>query len=121
MATNKEMSVTKGGSEPAARMEGREEEYRLPLADVYETPEAYVVMLDMPGAQKEGMRVRVEKGMLTVTAEAGTHFDGSGTVLHEEGRTAGYSRAFSLGEGINLKNVDAQFQDGVLRYQALQE
>lgn len=114
MANNKEISVTKSGSEPAARPEAREDEYLLPLADIYETPEAYVVMMDMPGAQKENMRVRLEQGSLVVTAPAVRHFQESGTVLHEETRTSGYARAFSLGEGIDLKNVDAQFEDGVL-------
>lgn len=114
MTPNKEISVTEGGSESVMHPEGREDEYLLPLADIYEAPDAYVVMLDMPGAQKEQMRVRLEKGSLMVTAPAARHFQGNGTVLHEETRTLGYARAFSLGEGIDLKNVDAQFQDGVL-------
>lgn len=114
MATNKEVNVTQTGSEPVTRPEAREDEYVLPLADIYETPEAYVVMLDMPGAQKEDMRVRLEKGSLMVTAPAVRHFQESGTVLHEETRASGYVRAFSLGEGIDLKNVDAQFENGVL-------
>lgn len=114
MTTNKEVAVTKGGSEPVMRHEGREDEYLLPLSDIYETPDAYVVMLDMPGAQKENVKVRLEKGSLTVTAPAVRHFQENGTVLHEEIRTLGYARAFSLGEGIDLKNVDAHFEDGVL-------
>jgi len=114
MTTNKEISVTNNGTEPVTRPEGREDEYILPLADIYETPEAYVVMLDMPGAQKDNMRVRLEKGSLMVTAPAVRHSQQSGTVLHEETRISGYARAFSLGEGIDLKNVDAQFEDGVL-------
>jgi HSP20 family protein len=114
MTTNKEISVTKGTSEPATRIEGHEDEYVLPLADIYETPDAYVVMLDMPGAQKENIRVRLERGSLMVTAPSTRHFQESGTVLHEETRTRGYARAFALGEGIDVKNVDAQYQDGVL-------
>lgn len=113
MEKNNEVAVTKGRTEPIARPEGREEEYVLPLADIFETPDAYVVMLDMPGADKENMRVRLERGSLAVTAPV-RHFTESGTVLHEETRTFGYARAFSLGEGIDLKNVDALFQDGVL-------
>jgi HSP20 family protein len=114
MTTNKQMTVTKSSSEPMARPDVREEEYVLPLADIFETPEAYVVMLDMPGAQKENMRVRLEHGSLSVSAPAARHFQEGGTVLHEESRISGYARAFSLGEGIDLKNVDAQFEDGVL-------
>ncbi len=119
MAANKEISVMKGNSEPATRLEGREEEYLLPLADIYETPDAFVLMLDMPGAQKENMRVRLERGSLTVTAPAHRHFQENATVLHEESRTPGYARTFSLGEGIDMQNVDAHFQDGVLTVKLL--
>lgn len=114
MTTRNEINVAKNSSEPVARPDAREDEYTIPLADIFETPEAYVVMLDMPGAQKENMRVRLERGSLTVSAPVVRHFLEGGTVLHEESRTPGYARAFSLGEGIDLKNVDAQFQDGVL-------
>ena len=114
MTTNKEISVTKGASKPVARPEGREDEYVLPLADIYETPDAYVVMLDMPGAQKENMQLRLENGALKVSAPAIRHYQEGGTILHEETRNHGYARAFSLGEGIDYDNVDAHFQDGVL-------
>jgi HSP20 family protein len=114
MAMNEDTSVKSGIAEPVAGMAGREEEYILPLADILETPEAYVVVLDMPGAQKENMRVRLERGSLVVTAPTVGHSHENGTILHEETRTPGYVRSFSLGEGIDLKHVDAQFQDGVL-------
>ena len=114
MTTNKEISTSKENSEQATHQEAREQGFVLPLADVFETPEAYVVMLDMPGAQKENMRVRLERGSLSVSAPADRHFQESGTVLHEESRIPGYARTFALGDGIDLKNVDAQFQDGVL-------
>jgi len=68
----------------------------------------------MPGAQKEDIRLRLERESLMVSAPVVRHFQEGVTVLHEESRTQGYARAFSLGEGIDLKNVDAQFEDGVL-------
>ncbi len=112
MTTNNE--ITKGGAGPVVHPEGREDVYLLPLADIYETLDAYVVMMDLPGARKEDIRVRLERGSLMVTAPSDRHVQESGTLLHEESRTAGFARTFSLGEGIDLKNVDAQFQEGVL-------
>lgn len=114
MSTNKEISVTKGSSESVPRPEMLEDQYVLPLADIFETPDAYVVMLDMPGADRETMRVRLENGSLAVTAPVARQVQEKGTVLHEEARTFGYMRTFTLGEGIDLANIDAQFQDGVL-------
>ncbi len=74
MTTRNEINVAKNSSEPVARPDAREDEYTIPLADIFETPEAYVVMLDMPGAQKENMRVRLERGSLTVSAPVVRHF-----------------------------------------------
>jgi HSP20 family protein len=119
MTTNKDMSVTRNASNPITRYEEHEDQYVLPLADIYETPEAYVVTMDMPGADKEKMRVRLEQGSLMITAPALGHIQENATVLHEEARIPGYARAFSLGEGIDLKNVDAHFQDGVLTIKLL--
>jgi HSP20 family protein len=114
MTTNKEISVNNMSTGAVTRPDVREDEYTLPLADIFETPDAYVLMLDMPGAQKENIRVRLESGSLSVSAPALRHFREDAAVLHEETRVHGYMRAFSLGEGIDLKNVDAQFEDGVL-------
>jgi HSP20 family protein len=81
---------------------------------MYETPEAYVVSLDMPGVQKEAITLTLEKGILQVSAEVGPHHDKSISVLYRELRATGYHRVFSLGEGIDRDNVDAVFEDGVL-------
>lgn len=114
MSTNKEISTTRSSSEPLSRYEGEEDQYVLPLADIFETADAYVVTMDMPGADKENMHVRLERGSLMVTAPAVGHVHENASVVHQESRIPGYSRAFSLGEDIDLKNVDAEFQDGVL-------
>jgi HSP20 family protein len=84
-----------------------------PRADVYETPEAYVIRLDMPGARKEAVALTLEGDILEVSADV--HSTGEGlTVLHRELRTAGYHRVFTLGDGIDRDHVDALFEEGVL-------
>jgi HSP20 family protein len=85
-----------------------------PLADIYETPDSYVLSLDMPGARKDGISVSLEKGVLTVSADLEAMHKQSTTLLRREIMTTGYHRAFTLGEGIDRGNVDARFEDGVL-------
>jgi HSP20 family protein len=85
-----------------------------PLADIYETPDSYVLSLDMPGARKDGISVTLEKGILTVSADLEAMHKQSTMLLRCEIRTTGYHRAFTLGEGIDRENVDARFEDGVL-------
>jgi len=44
----------------------------VPTADIYETPDALKVVLEMPGVDKGNVNVRVEDGVLTV--EGGSTF-----------------------------------------------
>ncbi len=92
----------------------RQESVTVPTADIYETPDAYVLSLDMPGATKEGISLKLDKGVLAVEASVGSIHAESATVLRREIRTTGYHRAFTLGEGIDRENVDAKFEEGVL-------
>lgn len=84
-----------------------------PRADVYETQEAYVIRLDLPGARKEAVNLTLEGDVLQVSADVDHHADGL-TILHHELRTTGYHRVFTLGEGIDRDHVDALFEEGVL-------
>jgi len=84
-----------------------------PRADVYETQEAYVIRLDMPGSRKEAVSLTLEGDILQVSADV-DRYDGGLTILHRELRTTGYHRVFTLGEGIDRDKVDALFDEGVL-------
>jgi HSP20 family protein len=85
-----------------------------PSADIYETSEAYVLRLDLPGAKKEAITLTMEKNILEVSATVVPHHDKNFTVLHRELRTTGYHRTFTLGDGIDPNSVDALFENGVL-------
>jgi HSP20 family protein len=85
-----------------------------PSADIYETPEAYVLRLDLPGAKKETITLTMEKNVLEVSAGVEPHYDTGYTVLHRELLVTGYHRVFTLGDGIDRDSVDALFEDGVL-------
>jgi HSP20 family protein len=85
-----------------------------PLADVIETPEAFLLALDMPGATKENISVTLEKGTLRVKGYVEPLQNEGATVIIREIRTTGYSRAFTIGEGIDRNRVEATLADGVL-------
>jgi HSP20 family protein len=91
----------------------------IPASDVSETGEAYVLHLDMPGAQKEAISVTVVDGTLLVRAPlAPIHGEGA-AVMYREIRTGAYERRFTLGEGIDRNNVDARYENGVLTVRLL--
>jgi HSP20 family protein len=85
-----------------------------PVADVFETPDAFVVKLDMPGVTKEAVTVSVRPGRLSASGAIGPlHQQDAHLLCGEIGRKS-YSREFNLGEGVDQEDVEAQFEDGVL-------
>jgi HSP20 family protein len=86
----------------------------VPRADIVETPEAFVVNLDLPGARKETISLTLEQNVLQVKAEVESRHGADTNLLHRELWTAGYKRAFTLGEGVDRGTVDAVYADGVL-------
>lgn len=96
-----------------------ESEYRIPAADVYETPDAFVLMLDLPGVVRESISLTLEKGEMRVRADLKPLHQEEGTMLHSEMEGSGFFRVFSIGEGIDTANVDARFEHGVLTVKLL--
>ena len=86
-----------------------------PLAGIYETPEEYVVSLDMPGARRDAISVMLDPGTPHVSARVEQHHRENADVLYREIRTTAYQRAFTLGEGFDRNNVDAVFENGSSR------
>ena len=87
---------------------------RIPAADVYETADAYVLLLDLPGVEKEGISLTLEKGEMRVRAAVDENAGTQGRRLFSETRPATFARSFTLGEGIDTNSVDAQYDKGVL-------
>ena len=86
----------------------------VPAVDVIETPDTYVLHLDIPGAAKDSISVKLEGGTMQVRAViTGTVRPGE-TVLYSEMRGTAYEREFSLGNGIDRERVDAAYENGVL-------
>jgi HSP20 family molecular chaperone IbpA len=114
MTRNNDQSVMKRDNMlPAVSTSGRHSVV-IPPADIYETPDAYVLSLDMPGATKEAIRVTLENGVLGVKAAVEGRHDRNAVRLFNELRGTVYARVFRVAEDIDQKSVDAQYEDGVL-------
>lgn len=85
-----------------------------PRSNLYETPDAYILALDMPGAVKDQIAVSLDKDVLVVEADIHGVFPEGGTILRNEIRGTRYERSFVIGQGIQRDSVDARFENGVL-------
>jgi HSP20 family protein len=89
-----------------------EETYLSPTVDIYEDEQGLHVMADLPGVNPDGVDVRVEKGVLTIQAQA-QHLLTTEPV-HREYALTGFFRQFQLPEEVDTTRIAAQLRNGVL-------
>lgn len=88
----------------------------LPPTDIYETDNAIVMFLDVPGADPEGLDVQLEKRVLSIFARSRPYEPPEGYAeLYAEYETGNYRRAFTLSEEIDRDRIEASLKQGVLR------
>ena len=86
-----------------------------PVVDIEETEQDYVIRAELPGLDKDKVRVTVEDGVLTVSGERELERTVEGKTYHRIERSYGtFSRSFTLPEDSDAESVAAQFTNGVL-------
>ena len=82
--------------------------------DLYRKGDAYVLTADLPGVDPESLDVAVDNGVLTVKAERpAPTVEGAQWIAGE--RFAGsYLRQLSVGDGIDVDRIAADYDNGVL-------
>ena len=86
----------------------------LPNVDIQESPEGYVLRLDMPGVEKEAIKAHVNERVLTVSGTASANFKQGATPLYDDSVSTEYHREFTLAENVDIQGVDAAYELGVL-------
>jgi HSP20 family protein len=88
----------------------------VPLADVYETPDAYFVELELPGLDREDVEIQIHGDELVVRGVRRPPPGGRPDVFHRlERRNGPFARAFRFAEEVDPDRVSAEFRDGLLR------
>ncbi|MEA5026641.1 MAG: Hsp20/alpha crystallin family protein [Erysipelotrichaceae bacterium] len=85
--------------------------------DIKEFDDNYSLAMDLPGFAKEDIKVELDKGYLTITAEKNTNNeekDKKGNIIHQERYCGKCSRSFYVGDGIKENDIKAAYQDGIL-------
>ena len=87
-----------------------------PLVDIYELEDGTVVLeAEMPGAAENSVNLRVDKGVLTISAEASLDEPGEEYSQTYRGFACGeYFRAFALSDEVDRDRIEAKLTDGVL-------
>ena len=87
-----------------------------PVADVYESLDALVLCLELPGLEQEQIALRVEADELIVSGERLIDRERPEEQFHRVERAYGkFSRRFHLPSTVDRDNVEATYRDGLLR------
>jgi HSP20 family protein len=83
-----------------------------PAVDVLEGREAFLVVADLPGVQKDDLKIELHDSELTVVGKRTS--TASGTLLAGRGTEHEFRRTFTLPGGIDADRIDAHLEGGVL-------
>ncbi|MFC2031118.1 Hsp20/alpha crystallin family protein [Chloroflexota bacterium] len=115
MADTKELEVAeKREVDTSVHQELRSGNWFVPAADIYETPEKVVLVMDMPGVCSECAHVNIVDDELIVTGHVTHGEDEDDYVLYREYDVGHYHRHFGLPEAIDRNQIGAVMSEGTL-------
>ena len=87
----------------------------MPTTDIYETGDSLVVVMEMPGVQKNNIDVAVEDDILKVYGRLDfSNYTGLQPV-YTEYNVGHYARSFRLSSKVDQSKITANIKDGVLQ------
>ncbi len=87
-----------------------------PLVDIYEAEDGMTVLsAEIPGATADSLDIRVDKGVLSISADAHRELCGTDYTRTYSGFVRGqYFRTFAISDEIDRDKIEASLADGVL-------
>jgi HSP20 family protein len=86
-----------------------------PLADIFETDKDFIVRLELPGVQKEDVKMDFNENVITISGERKHSPDlAQENFLRMECISGKFSRSFSLPQHVNSEKIEGALREGVL-------
>lgn len=88
----------------------------VPAANIKEEETRYFVELSAPGYSREDIKVSVEDDTLTISGEVKAESEEKKeNFLKREFRSGNFKRSFNLNGMVNVENIDAKYENGILK------
>jgi len=86
-----------------------------PAVDVAEHDDAYVVKVELPGVNKDEVKITIESNILTIRGEKKQEKETKKENYHRVERSYGsFQRSFTLPSTVKSDKIDAAYKDGIL-------
>ena len=87
-----------------------------PLVDISENENEYLIKTELPGIEKDQVKVTVENGMLLIAGERTVEEEDKPHKHHRVERLYGsFLRSFSLPDNADGTKIKAEFKNGILK------
>ena len=85
----------------------------MPVVDIYETDDDFIVKAELPGVEKDDVQVHIENGILTIRGEKKTELEDK--KQHRIECSYGvFVRSFTLPQSIKTGEIEAEYKEGIL-------
>ena len=88
--------------------------YFVPTADIFETANALVLVMEVPGVEKKDLDISLENGVLRVEGRIDFGKYEGFEPVYSEYNIGHYSRAFALSDQVDPEGISADLANGVL-------
>jgi HSP20 family protein len=85
-----------------------------PSADIYETEDDFLMKLQMPGVNKDGVELKLADDQLQVYGRVRHEVDEPDKYVLREIEEGNYYRVFKVTDAIEVDKIKAKMEDGIL-------
>jgi len=89
------------------------ERFVAPVSSVIENGDGYMLQVEMPGVNREGLEISVENNELTIIGRRALPTV-DGTLMHRESRSEDFRRVFELDPSIDTDKISAKIDHRVV-------
>lgn len=115
MVENKEMIKVENANTQSWEERIEKEAVYSPAVNVFENSNEYVLVADMPGVEKENIKIKLHKRELTIVGLINFDEVVNRKYVLREIAIGNYYRKFNLSDWIDEDNINASYQNGQLR------
>ena len=88
----------------------------VPSVNVKEDEKCYELDFAVPGLKKDDFKIEVDRGVLTISAESKSEKEETDKkYTRKEYNYSSFSRSFTLPDNVNEEQLEAKYEDGVLK------
>jgi HSP20 family protein len=110
----KRMNIVSQEHQKPVQQSPEQTAYVAPYVGIDSTDSGYVLYAEMPGVNRDGIKITVEDGNLVLIGQR-QPFSVHGEPLHRETRQLSYRRVYELDPSIDANRISASIEQGILK------